>query len=250
MTSKTSSLKPPFLKKILLRDDKHIDWDIFPFSLPLFCDQAFEFQFEKSITIIAGANGSGKSTFLDAIASHCGFGTAGGNRNHVLFDQEQESLSNYLRFSWLPKMTKGFFFRAETFFKFIEGLDERRLNQSYAGVSLKTKSHGESFIEVFKNQFGYKGIYILDEPEAALSPRRQTDLLRLLQELEKREDCQVIIATHSPLLMAYPNADLRVIENGKFEKREFHEVEHFKLLRDFYMYPDGFISGLLQTEND
>jgi predicted ATPase len=147
-------------------------------------------------------------------------------------------------------MGNGFFLRAEMFFKFVEGLDIYSHDGINVNETLKRKSHGESFITVFESRFGKRGLYILDEPEAALSPRRQTELIQLLHRLEKNDQCQFIIATHSPLLMAYPNADLRYIEDGKFKKKEFHEIEHFKLMRDFYMYPDGFIAGLLQTEND
>lgn len=244
--NKKSFLKAPFLKKISLQTDKVDNWNAYPFCLPLFAERLFDFVFDNPVTIIAGANGSGKSTFLEAIAAHSGFSTSGGNRNHSIFEQEKESLSDYLRCAWLPKMTKGFFFRAETFFKFIEGLDEHGLNQSYGGRSMKEMSHGESFVQLFKSQFGRRGIYILDEPEAALSPPRQIDLLRLIHDLDKSGDCQFVIATHSPLLMAYPGADLRKIENGRFKKCDFHETEHFKLLRDFYMYPDGFMAGILE----
>lgn len=249
MTKKNSNLKAPFLKKIVLQYENIDAWNKYPFSIPLF-NNRFECEFNKRITIICGANGCGKSTLLEAIAVNCGFSTSGGTRNHTIFEQEDESLSRFLRFSWLPKMTNGFFFRAEMFSSFARDIDSIHAYDAYGGKSLREQSHGESFINIFKNRFGRRGIYILDEPESALSPQRQTELLKLIYELEITGDCQFIIATHSPLLMAYPNADLRMIKNGALEKIEFHETDHFKLLRDFYLYPDGFIQGLLYDDED
>lgn len=260
MGKKSSKLKAPFLKKMELLKNDVSDWSRYPFSLPLFKNKKFNLEFEKIVTIIVGANGSGKSTLTESIAVHCGFSLSGGSRNHTTseFIQEEEMLSPFIRFSWLPKMGTGYFFRSETLISFVNGLDElanhpdigARAYDGVGGKSLRKRSHGEGFINIFKNQFGRRGIYILDEPESALSPHRQTELLKLIYDLEKTGDCQFIIATHSPLLMAYPNADLRMIKNGALEKIEFHETDHFKLLRDFYLYPDGFMQGLLYDDDE
>lgn len=234
-------------------------WNSYPLSIPLFNNKNFDFPIKKEVTIIVGGNGSGKSTLLEAIASNCGFSLSGGSRNHTssVFEQSEESLSQFLRFEWLPKLGTGYFFRAETLLSFINGLEELSKdiligNSAFSGVggeNLKSKSHGESFINIFKNQFGRRGIYILDEPESALSPQRQCDLIRLINDLKKTGECQFIIATHSPLLMAIPGADLKMIKNDEFVSCDFHETDHFKLLRDFYLYPDGFIQGLLIDED-
>ncbi len=244
------ALNSPFLKKIKILSEKIENWDEFPLSIPIFSHADFEFNFDRPVTIIVGDNGSGKSTLLEAIASHCGFSTSGGTRNHVIFEQESESLSDFLRLSWLPKMSSGFFFRAETFSSFARDIDSIQAYDAYGGESLREQSHGEAFSQIFKNRFGRRGVYILDEPESALSPQKQCDLIRLIYELEKTGDAQFIIATHSPLIMAIPGADLRMIKDGQFVSCDFHETDHFKMLRDFYLYPDGFMEGLLMDDRD
>lgn len=242
-------LQSPFLKKIKILPERVKNWNNYPFSIPVFSKIDFELNMNNSVTIIVGGNGSGKSTLLEAIASNCGFSTSGGTRNHVIFEQEEEALSNFLRFSWLPKMSSGFFFRAETFSSFARDIDSIHAHDGYGGKSLRKQSHGEAFSQIFSNRFGRRGIYILDEPESALSPQRQVDLICLINELQKTGECQFIIATHSPLLMAIPGADLKMIKDDEFVSCDFHETDHFKLLRDFYLYPDGFIQGLLIDED-
>jgi predicted ATPase len=228
--------------------------DKYPLNIPFLDKKPFDLEINKKVLIVVGDNGSGKSTLLEAIAANCGFSLVGGNRNHTVFDTEIAPLSRYLRFSWKPRVSKGFFLRAETMFAFIRAIDEiagetgRDIYEGYGGRSLSQRSHGEAFLSVFENRFGRQGLYIIDEPEAALSPERQIEFLRLMKKLDDSDKCQLIIATHSVLLMAYPNAQLlRVTEHG-LKRVEFHDMPHFKIMRNFCMSPDAFIEGALMED--
>jgi len=247
-----SDLKAPFLRRMsLLPDMPEEAFSDYPLSLPVF-QNGLDFTFERSITIFVGANGSGKSTILEAIAAQCGFSLSGGTKNIAHRSMEGENLSQFVRLSWLPRVTQGFFFRAETFFQLVETVDQLANEpgghvayRPYGGVSMRERSHGQSFMAVFENRFGSRGTYIIDEPEAALSPERQLDFLKLLRRLDRKGDAQVIMATHSPILMAYPDAALIQISSQGLSPIEFHETAHFKIVREFALNPDGFIAGVL-----
>jgi len=149
---KPYGLKAPFLKKISVQSDKVENWNEYPFSISLFNNKKFSIDIQNPVTIIVGDNGSGKSTLLEAIAGHCGFSLSGGSRNHTTheFKQEDEKLSEFLRFAWLPKIGKGYFFRAETFLGFVNGLDDLSKDpmigqlafDGVGGKSLRERSHG------------------------------------------------------------------------------------------------------------
>lgn len=166
--------------------------DEFPFTIPAFQRGKLQLDFERPITIIVGENGTGKSTLLEGIADLCGFNLSGGNRNHMFNrDRDQPTIASALRGSWLPKVTRGFFLRAESFFNFGHYID--RLDHSggdprapYGGKSLHEQSHGESFLALFTNKFHGQALYILDEPEAALSPRRQLEFVKVMRMLERK----------------------------------------------------------------
>jgi predicted ATPase len=190
--------------------------------------------FDSAVTFFVGENGSGKSTLLEAIAYQCGFNTAGGGRNNAHdVNSSQAALGEYVRLSWLPKVTQGFFLRAESFYHFASHLDQVAKDdptfnyQGYGGKSLHHQSHGESFLSLFLNRFGGKGIYLLDEPEAALSPARQLAFLRIIHQLERRRNTQFIIATHSPILLGYPNAKIFSFDLSSIENISYEETEHY-----------------------
>ena len=189
--------------------------------------------FKTNVTFFVGENGSGKSTILEAIADQCGFNPAGGGKNNTYeVDASQSILGEHIRLSWMPKVTNGFFLRAETFYHFASHIDTLPGSlQYYGGRSLHEQSHGEAFLSLFKHRFGKKAIYLLDEPEAALSPARQLALLRIIKDLEN--DAQFIIATHSPILLGYPDAQILSFDDDPIGEIRYEDTLHYILTRRF-----------------
>ena len=238
----TTDLPPPFLRRLSFLEDR-VAADEFPFTIPAFQRGKLVLDFERPITIIVGENGTGKSTLLEAIAVHAGFNIAGGNRNHAFGqDLNNAPAAKAMRLSWLPKVSRGFFMRAESFFDFAHYLDEVTQGdpdymQHYGGKSLHAQSHGESFLALFYNKFKGQGFYVLDEPEAALSPRRQLQFVKVMRMLELAGQSQFIIATHSPILMAYPRAQLLMFDGRVIREASLSETPHYQLTRNFVMNP-------------
>jgi predicted ATPase len=169
--SASNSLGAPYLRSIRSEPEQMLGKQ-FPFSIPAF-QQGIQLELPTPVTFFVGENGSGKSTLLEAIAEICGFNPEGGNRDHFRQAREDRSeLAQALKLAWLPKMPEGFFMRAESFYNFASYLDGASDLRAYGGKSLHQQSHGESFLALFQNKFEH-GLYILDEPEAALSPHRQ-----------------------------------------------------------------------------
>ena len=202
-----------------------------------------------------GENGTGKSTLLEALAYKCGFATIGGGRGPILEDYRGDfSLSDIITLSWFPKVKNGFFLRSESFFNFANYLDDLTeelrdpdiVYSPYGGKSLHHQSHGESFISLFQNRFRGIGIYLLDEPEAALSPQRQLAFLRIIWELESTGKAQFIIATHSPILLAYPNSMIYCFDEECLGQKTYQQTEHYQLTRDFLNNPEIFFDKLLR----
>jgi len=192
------------------------------------------------VTFIVGENGTGKSTILEAVAAACGFNPEGGTRNfHFSSRASHSELYNYIRIiKGIRRPKDGFFLRAESFYNLataIEELDKSgggaRIIDSYGGHSLHEQSHGESFFAVFMNRFRGNGLYILDEPEAALSPTRQMSMISRIHQLV-RKDSQFIIATHSPILMAYPDAIICEIKED-IKAVKYEETEHYQVMKSF-----------------
>jgi predicted ATPase len=247
--SYNSDLPPPFLKRLSFLQER-IQPDEFPFTIPAFQRGKLQLDFERPITIIVGENGTGKSTLLEGLAVQCGFNLSGGNRNHAYAsDQNAAPFSHAVRLSWLPKVTRGFFMRAESFYNFGRYLDEMQKEdpmtlQPYGGKSLHEQSHGESFLALFTNKFRGQAIYILDEPEAALSPRRQLEFVKVMRMLELEGESQFIIATHSPILMAYPRAQLLMFDGRVIREASLSETPHYQLTRNFVMNPKAMMDEL------
>lgn len=205
-----------------------------------------------------GENGSGKSTLLEALAISLGFNAEGGTRNFRFDTRASHStLHQFLRVSkGLKRPHDGFFLRAESFFKVateIERLDDEPafsppIIDSYGARSLHEQSHGESFMALLNNRFGEQGLYILDEPEAALSPQRQLAALSRIHDLVL-ERSQFIIATHSPILMAYPNAWIYACTPEGLQRVNYEDTEHFRVTRDFVLNPQATLKTLLNRVN-
>jgi len=213
-----------------------------------------QLELKTNVTFFVGENGSGKSTLLEAIAEQCGFALRGGNRNHNLntgyrFDGYETPLAAELRVGWTPRrIHDGFFMRAESFFNFASYIDElaqddKRILRAYGGRSLHEQSHGESFLSLFNNQFE-NGVYILDEPEAALSPARILAFMTVINQLEQNGRAQFIIATHSPILICYPGATIYQFDESGVRETTYEETEHFALTRSFLNNPAAYLHHL------
>jgi predicted ATPase len=258
------------LKRVTLVQEIHESY--YPFNLPLV--QNFkDFTFENKITLFVGENGSGKSTFLEAIAANSGIpliGSAATIDSDSSLEPARE-LGQKLKLTWKIRSKNGFFFRANDFINFSRKLAEIKnesqqavkeirerdkfsrevlpytrtlydLQQLY-GDGLEVRSHGESFLDLFQSRFRPSGLYLLDEPEAPLSPLKQLTLISLILEMVKM-DAQFIIATHSPMLMAIPGADIYTLDEGLFKKTPYEEVEHVRLTKDFLENPQRFLRHL------
>jgi predicted ATPase len=248
-------LPAPYLKRLTVMAGKLPATPDYPFNLP-WLDEDFEFRFEAPVTIIAGENGTGKSTFIEALAALSGYDEAGGGKGYRPVDHSNAldtsgaDLAEAFRAAWLPKITNGWFFRAETFFSVARYQDDLALKYGGEAPDFLSHSHGEGFLRFFDERLGRQGIYFFDEPESALSPRRQLELLKLLAEIQTSERAQVIMATHSPILMAVPGADLVQISKDGFRRRTLQEIPHFRLYKAFSADPDAFVASALAGEED
>ena len=248
-------LPAPFLKRLTLIEDKMSDRSAYPMNLPWLDPDRFEIEFETPVTIIVGENGSGKSTLIEAIAALAGYDEAGGGKGYMpmdhslALDRSGAGLAEALRAAWLPKVTDGWFFRAESFFSVARYLDETA--QTYGGTppDFLSWSHGEGFVRFFEERMSRQGLYLMDEPESALSPNRQRELLKVLAAVQQNASSQIVMATHSPILMAVPDAT--VLEMTRFGPQPvaFEDTAHFRLYSSFVADPAGFVAAALAGEN-
>ena len=213
-----------------------------------------ELELEKPVTFFVGENGTGKSTLLEAIAVAYGFNPEGGTKNFNFSTEDSHSeLWKSLALVKRGYARDGFFLRAESFYNVATNIDRMDrepsfgspIIDSYGGVSLHHRSHGESFLALVQNRFGGHGVYLLDEPEAALSPTRQLTLLGQIDELVKRES-QFIVATHSPILMAYPGAEIFQFSEEGIQAVNYRETEHYQVTRRFLDDPERMLRYLLE----
>jgi predicted ATPase len=241
----------PYLRRIWLEPSRIPNREAYPFCLPLLGDD-FELSFDRPFTIIVGENGTGKSTLLEGIAVLAGYDEAGGGKGYRTVDHSLATevmggrLSSALRASWLPKITNGWFFRAESFFSVARYLDLAAREDGERGPDFLSHSHGEGFLRFFEERCQRQGIFIFDEPESALSPARQIEFLKLMRRMEEIGHCQIIMATHSPMLMAYPNAQLLRLTKYGLEPVSVKETDHYKVMREFCDDPAGFVEAAIE----
>ncbi|MCD2313482.1 AAA family ATPase [Pseudosulfitobacter pseudonitzschiae] len=223
----------------------------YPFDLPWLQGEDFELRFTTPVTIIVGENGTGKSTLIEAIAALSGYDEAGGGKGHrpvdhsTAIDKSGADLADVLRAGWLPKVTDGWFFKAETFFSVARYLDDA----GSPTADFLSWSHGEGFVRFFEERMSRQGIYFMDEPESALSPKRQLELLRILNRIQEQANSQVIIATHSPILMALPKARVLEVTRHGIREIDYRDTQHFKLYQSFIVDPEEFISEAIRDED-
>lgn len=268
----------PHLLSINLREIPQRLQGQYPFNLPLLRGLE-EMRFSAPVTFFVGENGTGKSTLLEALACAAEMITVGSESvktDHSLVHARE--LAKYLRLAWTKRTRKGFFLRAEDFFGYAKRQNELRaemesdlleieheyrerseyakalarmstsgqlgdMRRRYGGGGLDAYSHGESFLTLFQSRFVPDGLYLLDEPEAPLSPLRQLTLIAAIKEMEAQNG-QFIIASHSPILMAYPGAEIFHFSEGRIERARFDDLEHVRLMRDFLNNPDAFLRNL------
>jgi len=208
--------------------------------------QMGSFVLKKPVTFFVGENGSGKSTLLEALAVRSGMNAEGGGRNFNFATKSTESdLHNYISIPKWDYETDSYFLRAESFYNVASNVDDLGLRRGYGGKSLHAQSHGESFMSLVQNRFVGGGLYILDEPEVALSPTRQMSLLIEIDRIVA-ENSQFIISTHSPILMAYPDAEIYEIKDDSIKLTNYKDTEHYQITKQFLNNPDKMLKLLFE----
>jgi predicted ATPase len=234
-----------YIAEVRLRREAVESFDRYPFSLAA-VRPLERLELHPAVTFFVGENGSGKSTLLEAIAVACGFNAEGGSKNFRFDTRSSHSeLHRYLRIArGVERPRDGFFLRAESFFNVATEIEKLDVGSSYGERPLHEQSHGESFLALMVNRFRGEGLYLLDEPEAALSPSRQLSVITRMHDLV-RQKSQFIIATHSPILMAYPEAYIYVFSARGIERVAYQETEHYRVTRDFLSSPQRMLQVLL-----
>jgi predicted ATPase len=242
-------IKKTFLQAIRLERDAVSSFDAYPFRIPA-VRHLQRLEFHPAVTFFIGENGTGKSTLLEAIATKYGFNAEGGSKNFNFSTEDTHSdLHDFIRLErGVMHPSDGFFLRAESFYNVATEIDRLGVERAYGGTSLHGQSHGEAFLSLLQHRFQGDGVYLLDEPEAALSPQRQLSVLTLLHRLVYHQS-QLVIATHSPILLAYPNARIYQFSEEGISQVQYTETEHYQITKDFLNHHDRMLDLLLSAED-
>ena len=235
------------LLRIRIEADRFPSRRFYPFNIPTL-GESQELCFHRPVAFFAGENGSGKSTLLEAIARRCGIHIWDRPRRHRAHNNPFETrLYDYVTATWSNGRVPGSLFRAETFRDLSDFVDDVSLCdpgrlQFHGGQILNTLSHGQSILAYLSHRFHTPGLYLLDEPEAALSPSSQIELLNVLRRMEAGGQAQFVITTHSPILLAYPGAQILCFAPPRIHETTYHDTDHYRLYRQFMLNPAAFIS--------
>jgi predicted ATPase len=232
-----------YVTKLTLESDRYPTRRFYPFNIPTL-SRPTELALKSPVVCFVGENGSGKSTLLEAITRKCGVHIWDKPKRHLAHENPFENrLVDYVSVTWANGHVPGSLFRAETFRDFADFLDDVALCDPgrlkyHGGKILNTLSHGEAILSYLSTRFNIKGLYFLDEPEAALSPARQIQFIRLMRQLEARGHAQFIIATHSPILLAYPGAQIFSFDGGRIAEVRYEETAHYQIYEQFFTHRD------------
>jgi predicted ATPase len=242
-------IKRSFVNAVRLERDRVPDFGEYPFCIPSI-RHLDRLEFHPAVTFFIGENGSGKSTLLEAIAVKLGYNAEGGGKNFNFNTRVTHShLHESLRLErGVGHPTDGFFLRAESFYNLATEIENLGVEYGYGKKSLHAQSHGEAFLSLLLNRLQGDGVYLFDEPEAALSPQRQLSVLPLLHRLVYHQS-QLIIATHSPILLAYPNARIYLFSERGISEIKYIETEHYQITKDFLNRHERMLEILLSEED-
>lgn len=224
----------PYLLEVSLRHEEIDSFKSYPYSVPAI-KKLETLEFHPDVTFFVGENGSGKSTLLEAIAGALGINSAGGNKNTQFASPENSRTSLHEKIKTVRGPIRAadyYFLRAESFFNLATYMDEVQYLEGYGGTSLHEQSHGESFMALLLNKLRGNGLYLFDEPEAALSPKRQIAALVAIDQLVRKKS-QFIIATHSPILLSYPNAKIFSFDGDRIAPIKYEDTDHYVITKDF-----------------
>ena len=236
------------IKKVQINSENYPTSRYYPFNIPILRETP-ELTFRRPVAFFVGENGSGKSTLLDAIARKCDIHIWDKPRRHVAHNNPYETrLANYITVTWANGSVPGSLFRAETFRDFADFLDDVALCDPgrlkyHGGHILNTLSHGEAILSYFSGRYHIKGLYLLDEPEAAFSPSSQVRFLKLLRRLEAEGHAQFIMATHSPILLAYPGAQIFSFDSHRVKEVDYEDTEHYRIYKQFFTDRGAFLKS-------
>lgn len=247
MARTRKSTPGPYIRRLEMIWDRVQNRDEYPYNLPAIRSLA-ELKLHPQMTFLVGENGSGKSTLLEAVAVAYGLNAEGGSHNFTFSTRASHSSSfEAIRLAKEPTTpADSYFVRAESFYNLATEV-ERLGGISYGDAPLHEQSHGESFFALFENRLSNHGLYLMDEPEAALSPTRQIAFLALLRDLI-RNGSQLVIATHSPIIMAYPDAWIYHLTSRGIERIAYEDTEHYRITHRFLSSPQSVLAQLFNDE--